>query len=211
MRATTRAASSATSALGSTPRSWFAEKVTIQTLSEKEGATPVCWESEDGMKFKISDGSRTARGTTIALKIAEDSKEFLEEYKVRETLNRYCGFMAQPVYLEIVGPAEEKKEPEADVAEAAESGPKEPVRTHINDTPALWLKQPKDCTDEEYRDFYKKVFHVYDEPLFYVHLNVDYPFNLKGILYFPQADQRFWHPRGRDQAVQRAGIRRQQH
>ncbi len=168
-----------------------AEKVTIQTLSDKDGATPVCWESEDGMKFKISDGSRTARGTTITLKIAEDSKEFLEEYKVRETLNRYCGFMAQPVYLEVVKPAEEKKEPEAGAAETAESEPKEPARTHINDTPALWLKQPKDCTDEEYRDFYKKVFHVYDEPLFYVHLNVDYPFNLKGILYFPKLTNDF--------------------
>ncbi len=169
-----------------------AEKVVIQTLSDKEGATAVCWESEDGMKFKISDGDRTARGTTITLKIAEDSKEFLEEYKVRETLSRYCGFMAQPVYFETVKPAQEKKEADEGQPEAADAAQgKEPARAHINDTPALWLKQPKDCTDEEYRDFYKKVFHVYDEPLFYVHLNVDYPFNLKGILYFPKLSNDF--------------------
>lgn len=169
-----------------------AEKVVIQTLSDKEGAAAVCWESEDGMKFKISDGERTTRGTTITLKIAEDSKEFLEEYKVRETLSRYCGFMAQPVYFEALKPAEEKKEADASQPEAADAAEgKEPARAHINDTPALWLKQPKDCTDEEYRDFYKKVFHVYDEPLFYVHLNVDYPFNLKGILYFPKLTNDF--------------------
>jgi molecular chaperone HtpG len=174
-----------------------AEKVTIQTLSDKEGATPVCWESEDGMKFKISDGERTARGTAITLKIAEDSKEFLEEYKVRETLGRYCGFMAQPLYFEAVKPAEAKKDteaapdaPETDAPDTV-AEPIEPARTHINDTPALWLKQPKDVTDEEYRDFYRKVFHVYDEPLFYVHLNVDYPFNLKGILYFPKLTNDF--------------------
>ena len=176
-----------------------AEKVTIQTLSEAEGATPVCWESEDGMKFKISDGNRDSRGTTITLKLAEDAKEYLEEYRVRDTLNRYCGFMAQPVEFEVLKPAKADEKPapaegeaaEGDAAGEAATAEKKPERVRINDLPALWLKQPKDCTDEEYKEFYKRVFHVYDEPLFYVHLNVDYPFNLKGILYFPKLTNDF--------------------
>jgi molecular chaperone HtpG len=161
------------------------KKVTIQTLSDAQGAAPVLWESEDGMKYKISDGSRETRGTTVILEIADDGEEFTHEHKVLEVLRHYCGFMAQPVYFEVVKPDEPKKEGE----EKKDGKPEEPVR--INDTPALWLKQPKDCTDEEYKDFYKKVFHVYDEPLFYVHLNVDYPFNLKGILYFPKLTNDF--------------------
>ncbi|HNX61612.1 MAG TPA: molecular chaperone HtpG [Candidatus Limiplasma sp.] len=175
-----------------------AEKVTIQTLSDSEGASPVCWESEDGMKYKISDGTRAERGTTITLKLAEDAKEFLEEYKVREILNKYCGFMVQPIYFEAVKPEKpvEKKEKsaedKADTTETPEeNAEKKPERIHINDLPALWLKQPKDCTEEEYKEFYQRVFHVYDEPLFYVHLNVDYPFNLKGILYFPKITNDF--------------------
>ena len=169
-----------------------AQNVTIQTLSGQEGATPVCWESEDGMKFKLSEGTRQTRGSLITLKLADDAHEFLEEHKVRETLNRYCGFMAQPVYFETVKPkAEEADKPAEGDAPAEAAAPKQPERVHINETPALWLKQPKDCTDEEYKDFYRKVFHVYDEPLFYVHLNVDYPFNLKGILYFPKLTNDF--------------------
>jgi molecular chaperone HtpG len=172
-----------------------AEKVTIQTLSDSEGATPVCWESTDGMKFKISDGERTTRGSTITLKISEDAKEFLEEYKVRETLNRYCGFMAQPVYYEVIKPDKAEAEKPAEGEAAAEKGeteaPEQKKPDRINDLAPLWLKQPKDSTDEEYREFYKRVFHVYDEPLFYVHLNVDYPFNLKGILYFPKLTNDF--------------------
>lgn len=169
-----------------------AENVTIQTLSGSEGAEPVRWDSKDGMKYTISAGDRTTRGTTITLKLAEDAKEFLEEYKVRETLNRYCGFMAQPVYFEVVKPEKEEK-PEAEKTEGETEAAAEtkPQNVHINDLPALWLKQPKDCTEEEYKEFYKRVFHVYDEPLFYVHLNVDYPFNLKGILYFPKLTNDF--------------------
>jgi molecular chaperone HtpG len=164
------------------------KKVTIHTLSEAEGAAPVLWESEDGMKYKISDGSRETRGTTVILELADEEEEYLQEYKVQEVLKRYCGFMAQPVYFTVIKPEEPKKDGE-DAKDEPKEEPKAPVR--INDTPALWLKQPKDCTDEEYRDFYKKVFHVYDEPLFYVHLNVDYPFNLKGILYFPKLTNDF--------------------
>ncbi len=171
-----------------------AQKVTIQTLSQSENASPVCWESEDGMKFKISDGSRTQHGTTMILKIGEDSKEFLEESKVRETLNRYCSFMAQPIYLEVLKPeipAQQKADGGEDKPETSAQDAQKPERVHINDLPALWLKQPKDCTEEEYTEFYKRVFHVYDEPLFHVHLNVDYPFNLKGILYFPKITNDF--------------------
>ncbi len=169
-----------------------AENVTIQTRSDSEGAEPVRWDSKDGMKYTISTGDRTTRGTTITLKLAEDAKEFLEEYKVRETLNRYCGFMAQPVYFEVVKTEkEEKPEAEKTEGEAEAATETKPQSVHINDLPALWLKQPKDCTEEEYKEFYKRVFHVYDEPLFYVHLNVDYPFNLKGILYFPKLTNDF--------------------
>ncbi len=170
-----------------------AEKVTIQTLSGSEGAQPVCWESEDGMKFKMSEGERDARGTTIILKISEEEKEFLQEYRVREVLTRYCGFLALPVYFEAIKKVEEKAE-EKKADEKAEDKAEEtkaPERARINDHPALWLKQPKDCTDEEYKEFYKHVFHTYEDPLFYVHLNVDYPFNLKGILYFPKLSNDF--------------------
>ncbi|MFH1513580.1 MAG: molecular chaperone HtpG [Bacillota bacterium] len=165
------------------------KKVTIQTLSEAEGAVPVKWESEDGMKYQIGEGSRETRGTTMILEIAGDEEEFLQEYRVQEVLKRYCGFMAQPVYFDVIKPEEPKQDGEEDKKDKKKEEKKEPVR--INDTPALWLKQPKDCTGEEYRDFYKKVFRVYDEPLFYVHLNVDYPFNLKGILYFPKLTNDF--------------------
>lgn len=166
-----------------------ADRVTIETLSGVEGAAPVKWTSEDGMSFTMEDGSRTQRGTDVILHISEEEKDFLQEYRVREVLRRYCGFMATPVYFDVVKkekPAKEGQEGE----EAAESRePKGPEL--INDTPALWLKAPKDCTDEEYKKFYRDVFHTFEDPLFYVHLNVDYPFNLKGILYFPKLTNDF--------------------
>lgn len=164
-----------------------ADRVTIQTLSESEGAAPVCWVSEDGMNFDMSEGDRTQRGTTIILHLSEEEKEFLQEYRLREVLNRYCGFMAIPVYLDVVKEESEKKEDGQEESAAGE--PKGPQR--INELAALWLKKPSDCTDEEYKSFYKSVFHTYEDPLFYVHLNVDYPFNLKGILYFPKLSNDF--------------------
>ncbi|MEG0511826.1 MAG: molecular chaperone HtpG [Clostridia bacterium] len=174
-----------------------ADKVTIETLSGAEGAASVRWVSEDGMAFQMEEGSRTQRGTTITLHISEEEKEFLQEFRVREVLKRYCGFMATPVYFDVVKKAEpetdEKKddEPKTDEAEA-EKEPQEPKGPErINDTSALWLKAPKDCTEEEYKKFYRDVFHTYEDPLFYVHLNVDYPFNLKGILYFPKITNDF--------------------
>ena len=160
-----------------------ADRVTIDTLSGAEGAAPVRWTSEDGMSFAMEDGSRAARGTDVILHISEEEKDFLQEYRVREVLRRYCGFMATPVYFDVMRKEEEPKEGEE---------PKEPRGPElINDTPALWLKAPKDCTDEEYKKFYRDVFHTFDDPLFYVHLNVDYPFNLKGILYFPKLTNDF--------------------
>lgn len=166
-----------------------ADRVTIETLSGTEGASPVRWTSEDGMAFTMEDGSRTQRGTDVILHISEEEKEFLEEYRVREVLKRYCGFMATPVYFDVVKKEEPAKEGQEGEKAAENKEPKGPEL--INDTPALWLKAPKDCTDEEYKKFYRDVFHTFDDPLFYVHLNVDYPFNLKGILYFPKLTNDF--------------------
>lgn len=156
-------------------------KVDIDTLSWQDGAQAVHWSSEDGMTFAIEDSPRNIVGTTITLTISEDEKEFLAEHRVREVLEKYCAFMSIPIFLESEG----KDAPEAKEGEAPE-----PPRP-INDTHPLWLKNPSECTDEEYRAFYTKVFHEYEPPLFWVHLNVDYPFNLKGILYFPKLKQEF--------------------
>ena len=166
-----------------------ADRVSIETLSGTEGASPVRWTSEDGMAFTMEDGSRTKRGTDVILHIGEEEKEFLEEYRVREVLKRYCGFMATPVYFDVVKKEEPAREGQEGEKAAENKEPKGPEL--INDTPALWLKAPKDCTDEEYKKFYRDVFHTFDDPLFYVHLNVDYPFNLKGILYFPKLTNDF--------------------
>lgn len=154
-------------------------KVEIDTLSFQEGADPVRWISEGGAEFEISpSGTRATRGTTITLFLAEDSEEFLNEYEVRSIINKYCSFLPVEIYVE---------DEDAEVKEDEEKI--EP--TPLNDTNPLWLKSPKDCTDEEYKEFYRKVFNVFDEPLFWIHLNVDYPFNLKGILYFPKLNNEF--------------------
>ncbi|MEZ7873200.1 MAG: molecular chaperone HtpG, partial [Eubacteriales bacterium] len=163
----------------------IADKVTIDTLSFREGATPVRWESEDGMAFSMSEGERQTRGTTITLTISEEEKEFLDGFRTREVLNRYCGYMSVPIYfvdIEAEKRAEEaakKDDKKADKAEKSAPAP-------INDTNPIWLKAPKDVTAEEYKDTYRKLFNTFEDPLFWVHLNVDYPFNLKGILYFPR-------------------------
>jgi len=162
-----------------------AEKVTIDTLSWQEGAEPVLWQSEDGMAFTMEQGSRTQRGTTIVLHVSEEEKEFCEMFRVREVLERYCGFMATPIYLVDVN-KEEKHEGGCDCEECHDHEEKP-----VNDVNPLWLKNPRECTEEEYKETYKKVFHTFEEPLFWVHLNVDYPFNLKGILYFPRIRKDF--------------------
>ena len=155
------------------------KKVQIDTLSYKENATPVRWVSEDGLEFELKQSdSRNTRGTTITLFLADDSKEFLEEYTVRSVIDKYCSFLPVDIYLETIKTEENKEDEVVDV-------------TPINDTKPLWLKAPKDCTDEEYKEFYRKVFNTFEEPLFWIHLNVDYPFNLKGILYFPKLKNEF--------------------
>ena len=166
-----------------------ADKVTIDTLSYQDGATPVLWESEDGMSFTMRDGGRTERGTTIILHITDEEKEFLDGYRVREVLNRYCGYMSVPIYLQDLTKDETKKDPDEPTGTEEEEKKKE--ETPINDVHPLWLKNPKDCTEEEYKETYRKLFHTFEEPLFWMHLNVDYPFNLKGILYFPRIKRDF--------------------
>lgn len=153
------------------------KSVTIDSLSYMEGQKPAKWFCDGSMEYDLTEGTRTERGTTITLEIAEDSEEFLEEFTVRQVLSKYCSFLPCEIYLTIEGQeteGEDKKE-----------------ETPINDVSPLWVKAPKDCTDEEYKDFYRKVFMDFSEPLFWIHLNVDFPFNLKGILYFPKLNHEF--------------------
>ncbi|VYT66782.1 molecular chaperone HtpG [Intestinibacter bartlettii] len=176
--------------------------VEIDTLSFASGAKPIRWQSADGMQFEITeDGTRTERGTTITLTLAEDSEEFLDEYHLRSIIKKYCSFLPVEIYVENTDKLEETKKKAEEVAKKAEESadnetseeePKEEIKpVPLNDTNPLWLKSPKDCTDEEYIKFYQQVFNVFDEPLFWIHLNVDYPFNLKGILYFPKLKNEF--------------------
>ena len=170
-----------------------AELVTIDTLSWQEGAQPVRWQSADGMSYEMETGDRATRGTLITLKILDEEKEFLDGWRTREVLERYCGYMSAPIYLVDVE-ADQKAAEAAEKAKADKKDKKKdkaedeaPKATEpINDISPLWLKNPKDCTEEEYKETYRKLFKTFEEPLFWVHLNVDYPFNLKGILYFPR-------------------------
>ncbi|MBQ6506214.1 MAG: molecular chaperone HtpG [Clostridia bacterium] len=174
-----------------------AEKVEIETLSCEEGADPVHWISEDGMSFTIEEGSRTAHGTEIILHISEEEKEFLDLYRVREVLKRYCGFMAYPIFLEDVNAKPVEKDVPVGDEKNEDGTPKTekilemPKPEKINDTDPLWLRKPADCKDEEYKEFYHRVFMDFEDPLFWIHLNVDYPFNLKGILFFPKLKNDF--------------------
>lgn len=172
------------------------DRVEIDTLSYKEGAEAVHWESETGMDFAISPSETCERGTYITLHIAEDSKEFLDGFKLKDTLVKYFSFL--PINLYFIDVQEEEKkaaEIEKKNAEAKEKG--ELVQDAIelpkpiNDTTPLWAKPVKDCTDEEYKAFYRTLFHDFNEPLFWIHLNIDYPFNLKGILYFPKLNSQY--------------------
>lgn len=147
-----------------------AKRVQIDTLSYIDDAEAVTWVCEGGTEYEISPSlDRKTRGTTITLFVDDDSSDFLEVYKVREIIEKYCSFLPIEIYLE---------------DENSEN--KEEDKKPLNDTNPLWMKAPKDCTDEEYKTFYKKVFRDFNDPLFWIHLNVDYPFNLKGILYFPK-------------------------
>ena len=196
-----------------------ADEVHIDTLSYKDGAKAVHWECDGGTEFSMEDGDKTDVGTTITLFLNEDCLEFCNEYKAREVVKKYCSFMPTEIYLSKANTKEtqiikeeeklpddevleeiepEKKEAaEGENAEAAE-GTEEPKKLKIrkrpeliNETQPLWTKHPNECTKEEYLDFYRKVFQDYKEPLFWIHLNMDYPFNLKGILYFPKINTEY--------------------
>lgn len=194
-----------------------ADKVSIDSLSYKEGSTPAYWVSEGGVEFDMKDGSRDTVGTTITLFLNDDSLEFVNEYRAREVIEKYCSFMPFEIYIKNVNEetkyetidAADKKETDTVVEEihvpakteekTKDDGTKETVETEpakeqlkivkrevpINDTKPLWKRTPSDITDDEYKDFYRKVFNDYKEPLFWIHLNMDYPFRLQGILYFP--------------------------
>ncbi|MBR6403255.1 MAG: molecular chaperone HtpG [Eubacterium sp.] len=199
-----------------------ADKVTIDTLSYKDGAEAVHWESDGGLTYEMSDGNRDSRGTVITLYLSEDSLEFANEYMVKEIINKYCSFMPVEIYYinedkakeavekeieaeakivednkkkaaaeedELIGDvqpeaSEEKTEEPSD--EVVEADEKKDEPKPLNDIHPLWTKTPSDCTDEEYIDFYQHLFLDFKKPLFWIHLNMDYPFNLKGILYFPR-------------------------
>ncbi len=183
-----------------------ANKVEIDTLSYREQAQPAKWSCADGIDYEMEAGTRTQRGTTITLFLSQDGEEFLDETKLYDALHKYCAFMPVPIYVDVIEEKEETEQPEQktdntihvseeeaktltkeEILEKANQQPKEPEEPKpLNDPSPLWLKQPKDCTDEEYKAFYHKVFFDMNDPLFWIHLNMDYPFRLKGILYFPK-------------------------
>lgn len=185
-----------------------ADKVEIDTLSYQADAQGAKWLCEGGIDYEMDAGSRETRGTTITLYLGEDGKEFLEESTLYAALRKYCSFMPVPIFVDIVKEATEA-EKEAEQKEsntihvspeeaenltkedaldklAAKKAEEEEAPKPLNDTTPLWQKQPKDCTEEEYKEFYHKVFFDMNDPLFWIHLNMDYPFRLKGILYFPK-------------------------
>lgn len=200
-----------------------ADKVSIDTLSYKEGAKPIHWVSDGGLEFEMGEGNRASRGTAITLYLNDNCHEFANEFRVREILNKYCSFMPVEIFLKdidaeeaseiiekdellesdtvietIIEPAKtEEKEKEDGTKEEVEVEPaKEKIKIKkrpvaLNDIHPLWTKHPNECSDEEYIEFYRKVFMDYKEPLFWIHLNMDYPFNLKGILYFPKINMEY--------------------
>ena len=183
-----------------------ADEVHIDTLSYKEGAVPVHWECDGGTEFSMTEGTKTEVGTTITLFLNEESLEFANEYRAREVIQKYCSFMPTEIYLfkegEEIGAfdAEEEEETtgeaevvteEGEAEEKKEEKPKKQAPVSLSDTAPLWTKHPNECEKEQYLEFYRKVFHDYKEPLFWIHLNMDYPFNLKGILYFPKINTEY--------------------
>lgn len=139
-----------------------AEFVSIQTLSYKENAEPVHWSCDGSVEYTLEKGIRAARGTAIILNLSKEEEEYLEEARLREILHHYCSFLPYPIYLN---------------------------DKQINEKPPLWMKAPSECTEKEYLDFYRHLFPLEPDPLFWIHLNVDFPFHLKGILYFPKVSQ----------------------
>ena len=169
----------------------IADKVTIDTLSFREGATPVRWESEDGMAFTMTEGTRATRGTTITLHVSEAESEFLEVWRVREVLDRYCSFMPVPIYFDD-GVEHEHEHAEGEACNCEGGHDDKP----INDTVPLWAKKPSEITPEQYIEFYHKLFLDANDPLFWVHINADYPLNFKGILFFPKLNSEYQNLEG---------------
>ena len=188
-----------------------ADEVQIDTLSYKEGAKPVHWASQGGTEYEMQEGNKTTVGSEITLFLNEESLEFANEYRAREVLERYCSFMPVEIFL-----SKANAEPEYDTIDEAdvldtdtvvehiteepkegeEGEPKQKAKivrrpVSISDTHPLWTKNPSECKKDDYIDFYRKVFMDYKEPLFWIHLNMDYPFNLKGILYFPKINTEY--------------------
>ena len=188
-----------------------ANEVHIDTLSYNEGAAPVHWECDGGTEFTMEEGTKAEVGTSITLFLNEESLKFCNEYEARSVIKKYCSFMPTEIYLSKANTTDtqtitvdekldtdvvleeihpEKKEGE----ENAEGEEKLKIKKRpelLNETTPLWAKHPNECTKEEYLEFYRKVFQDYKEPLFWIHLNMDYPFNLKGILYFPKINMEY--------------------
>ena len=182
-----------------------ADEVHIDTLSYKEGAKPVHWECDGGTEFSMEDGDKAEVGTTITLFLMEDCLEFCNEYKAREVIRKYCSFMPTEIYLskedtketQIIKTEEKLESDEViETIKPEKEGDEEKLKIKkrpelLNDTNPLWMKSPNECTKDDYVAFYRKVFQDYKEPLFWIHLNMDYPFNLKGILYFPKINMEY--------------------
>ena len=182
-----------------------ADEVHIDTLSYKEGAKAVHWECDGGTEFSMEDGDKAEVGTTITLFLMEDCLEFCNEYKAREVIKKYCSFMPTEIYLskedtketQIIKTEEKLESDEViETIKPEKEGDEEKLKIKkrpelLNDTNPLWMKSPNECTKDDYVAFYRKVFQDYKEPLFWIHLNMDYPFNLKGILYFPKINMEY--------------------
>ena len=159
-----------------------ADKVEINTLSYQEGAEPARWVCDGSTEFEISAGDRTERGTDIILHVNAESEEFLDKYKLQGILDKYCKFLPVPVKF---GTKTEYAEDGVDEEGKAKHKDIE-VDNIINNTTPIWTKAPSELKDEDYLDFYRELYPMSEEPLFWIHLNVDYPFNLTGVLYFPK-------------------------
>ena len=182
-----------------------ADEVQIDTLSWQEGAQAVHWTCDGGTEFDMEDGTRTEIGTKITLFLNEDCLEFCNEYKAREVIKKYCSFMPTEIYLSKANTTDTQiitEQEKLDTDEVVEEIKKEKEEDEqklkikkrpelLNETQPLWAKHPNECTKEEYLEFYRKVFQDYKEPLFWIHLNMDYPFNMKGILYFPKINMEY--------------------
>ncbi|MFV0362990.1 MAG: molecular chaperone HtpG [Suipraeoptans sp.] len=182
-----------------------ADEVSIDTLSYQKGAKAVHWVSDGGTEYEMSDGNKEGVGTTITLHINDDSLEFANEYRIKEVIEKYCSFMPVEIFLTTEGKEQEYETiDEADlkeddvIVERIHDEEKKEEKVKINkravslsDIHPLWTKHPNEVSDDDYKDFYRKVFMDYKEPIFWIHLNMDYPFNLKGILYFPKVNTQY--------------------